>query len=46
MGDNYTCIAVANIYVATVDVHIGLEAPMRFTPYTERVCVVYWYLIQ
>jgi hypothetical protein len=25
MGDNYTCIAVANIYIATVNVHIGLE---------------------
>jgi hypothetical protein len=30
MGDNYTCIAVANIYIAIVNVHIGLEAPMRF----------------
>jgi hypothetical protein len=35
IGDNYTCIAAANIYIATVDVHIGLEAPMRFTPYTD-----------
>ena len=35
MGDNYTCIAVANIYIATVNVHIGLEAPVRFTPYTD-----------
>jgi hypothetical protein len=31
MGDNYTRIAVANIYIATVNVHIGLEAPVRFT---------------
>ena len=36
MGDNYTCIAVANIYIATVNVHIGLEAPVRFTPYSDR----------
>jgi len=35
MGDNYTCITVANIYIAIVNVHIGLEAPMRFTPYTD-----------
>ena len=30
MGDNYTRIAVANIYIATVNLHIGLEAPVRF----------------
>ena len=35
MGDNYTCIAVANIYIAIVNVHIGLEVPMFFTPYTD-----------
>jgi hypothetical protein len=29
------CIAVANIYIAIVNVHIGLEAPVRFTPYTD-----------
>jgi hypothetical protein len=34
-GDNYTCFAVANIYIATVNVHMGLESPMRFTPYTD-----------
>ncbi len=35
MGDNYTCITVAKIYIATVNVHIGLEAPVHFTPYTD-----------
>ena len=37
-GDNYTCIAVANIYIAIVNIHIGLEAPMRFTPYQDGTC--------
>jgi hypothetical protein len=41
MGDNYTCIAVANIHIATVNVHIGLEAPMLFTPCTdESYCTI------
>ena len=35
MGDNYMCIAVANIYIAIVNVHLGWEAPVRFTPYTD-----------
>jgi hypothetical protein len=35
MGENYTCIAVANIYIATVNVHICLVAPMLFTPYKD-----------
>ena len=35
MGDNYTCIAVTNIYITTVNVHIGLETRVRFTPYTD-----------
>ena len=35
MGDIYTCIAVANIYSATVKVHIGLEDPILFTHYMD-----------
>jgi hypothetical protein len=33
MGDTYTCIAVANIYKATVQVHHGMEHPITFTPF-------------
>jgi hypothetical protein len=33
MGDTYTCIAVANIYKATVQVHISMEHPITFTPF-------------
>ena len=32
MGDNYTCIAVANIYHAQWKVHIGLDEPLSFMP--------------
>ena len=35
MGDTHTCIAVANIYKATVQVHIGLEQPITFTPFDD-----------
>jgi hypothetical protein len=31
-GDNYTCIAVANIYMATINVQMGLE---QYAPYTD-----------
>ena len=34
MGDDYTCIAVAHIYRATVNVHHGTEAPLVFEPLT------------
>jgi hypothetical protein len=33
MGDKYTCIDVANIYKATVQVHHGMEHPITFTPF-------------
>jgi hypothetical protein len=33
MGDTYTCIAVANIYKATVQVHHGTEHPIIFSPF-------------
>jgi hypothetical protein len=41
MGDNLTCIAVANLYQARVCVHIGLDQPLVFMPDTAFFCSIH-----
>jgi hypothetical protein len=41
MGDNFTCIAVANLYQARVCVHIGLDQLLAFTPDNAFFCSIH-----